>query len=229
MENLIVFLLQAVVISLSGVMAPGPITAAALAAGVHSRHAGARIALGHGIIEFPLMLFIVGGMGTLLASERAQIGIGLAGGAFLIFMGLQMFRTLRLGRDREGILGPAFDDVARDTAKRRSGRDPIWTGIILTGGNPYFLIWWATVGLALTSRALELSLLAFGLFAIAHWLCDLVWLEALSWASFKGSKLLGDRSEVFVQAICALALLFFGVMFIYGGAHGLQPVGLVQR
>lgn len=203
MEALIVFLLQAVIISLSGVMAPGPMTTAALAAGAKSRHAGARMALGHGIVEFPLMLLIMAGMGTLLASERVQIGIGLAGGAFLILLGVQMLRNL---------------GAESDAAGPNSGRGPIWTGIILSGGNPYFLVWWATVGLALASRASELGVLAFGLFAVAHWLCDLVWLEALTMATFKGSELLGRRGQRAVLTVCALALLVFGVMFIHDAA-----------
>ena len=75
-------------------------------------------------------------------------------------------------------------------------------GIILTGANPYFLVWWATVGLALTTQAVELGLLAFALFSVVHWLCDLVWLEALSLASHKGTELLGGRVQRIV--LCGL-------------------------
>ena len=206
MEALVFFLAKAVVISLSGVMAPGPMTAAALATGTRSRHAGAGIAVGHGVVEFPLMLLIMSGLSTPLASQGVRVGIGLAGGVFLVFMGVQMLRNLRANKD---------------PATQYAGRGPFWTGIILSGGNPYFLFWWATVGLALASQAAELGVLAFGLFAIAHWLCDLVWLEALSLASFKGSKLLGDRNRRIVLALCALALLFFAVMFIHDAARQL--------
>ena len=161
------------------------------------------MALGHGAVEFPLMLFIMAGMGTLLAAAHVRVGIGLAGGAFLIFMGVQMLRGLRRNSA---------------PASQYGSKNPIWTGIILSVSNPYFLLWWATVGLALTSRALELGVLAFGLFAIAHWLCDLIWLEVLSMASFKGSKLLGGRNQRIVLIVCALALLLFGAMFIHDAA-----------
>ena len=53
------FLLQAVLISLSGVMAPGPLSAAIVGQGRRSPHAGALVALGHGIVEFPLMAVIL--------------------------------------------------------------------------------------------------------------------------------------------------------------------------
>lgn len=57
------FLVTTVAISLSGVMAPGPITAATLAAGTRSRHAGVLVALGHLVIELPLVLLLVAGIG----------------------------------------------------------------------------------------------------------------------------------------------------------------------
>jgi len=205
MSGLVVFLLQAMLISLSGVMAPGPLTAAALAAGTRSRHAGARMALGHGVVEFPLLFLIMVGLGTLLASDAARVGIGVAGGGFLIYMGVQMIRNLR----------------AADPAVQYGQQGPLRTGIVLSASNPYFLFWWATVGLALASRALELGVLALVLFAAAHWLCDFVWLEALSLASFKGSKILGGRNQRIILTVCALALLFFGVMFIHDAARRL--------
>ena len=94
-------------------------------------------------------------------------------------------------------------------------RGLVLTGILLSLGNPYFLLWWATVGLALATQAVRLGVLAFALFAVIHWLCDLIWLEALSWTGFKGSKLLGGRSQRVVLVVCSLVLILFGVMFIY--------------
>jgi threonine/homoserine/homoserine lactone efflux protein len=200
LHPLILFLFQTVVISLSGVMAPGPVTAATFAAGTRSRHAGGLIALGHGVVEFPLMLLLMAGMSTLFRSEGVRIGIGLVGGAFLLHMGVQMLKGL----------GKTDESIAKFTAA-----NPIWIGIALTAGNPYFLLWWATVGLSLAGRAIELGVLAFGLFAVVHWLCDLIWLEALSLASFKGTSLLGGRSQKIVLGVCAVALIVVGGMFVY--------------
>jgi len=48
-----------------------------------------------------------------------------------------------------------------------------------------------------------------------HWLCDLVWLEILSQASFRGTRVFGERSQRIVTTICALALLVLGTMFVW--------------
>lgn len=201
MTALILFLAKAVTISLSGVMAPGPVTAATIAAGTRSRHAGGLIAVGHGIVELPLVLCIWAGMGRLfLQSETVKMVIGFVGGAFLLFMGIQMLRSV--GKNNEKVI-------------QHTSQNPLWTGIILSAGNPFFLLWWPTVGLVLIKDVQEFGGLAFALFITTHWLCDLVWLEALSWTSFKGAKLLGGRTQYVVLLVCSLTLVSFGLFFIY--------------
>ena len=185
---------------------PGPLTAAAVAMGTRSQYAGTLIAVGHGIIEFPLMILIVLGMDKLLKSTKTKIIIGLAGGAFLLVMAIQMFTTL---------------GVANEPQTEAVSSSPVLVGIILSVGNPYFLLWWATVGLRLASDASRLGILAFVLFAIVHWLCDFIWLGVLSWASFKGTGLLGPSGQLILLLICSLALLVFGVVFIYSAGSTL--------
>jgi threonine/homoserine/homoserine lactone efflux protein len=202
---MLAFLLSAVAISLSGVMAPGPITAATLAAGARFRHAGAFIALGHAAVEMPLILLLAAGIGAFLGSPAVKAGIGLLGGVVLMLMGAQLLLSLRKCKT---------DSEA--TVERR----PFMTGVVLTGANPYFLFWWATVGLALATQAAEYGALALLVFAVVHWLCDFVWLEVLSWAGFQGSQVFGMRSQKTVAVICAVVLVAFGVKFLYDAGIG---------
>jgi len=197
--ELLFFLATVFGISLSGALAPGPVTAAAIGMGSRNRFAGTLMALGHGVVEFPLMVLLIFGVGRFLQIPWVEVGIGLIGGAVLVLMAVQMFRGLLRAGDQEVRIA-------------RSG--PFAAGVLLTGGNPYFLIWWATVGLALITDARGFGVWAFVLFALAHWSCDLIWLTTLSWASFKGSVLLGPRRQRFVLAGCAAAMFGFGLYFI---------------
>jgi len=199
---LLSFLAQAVGVSLSGVMAPGPATAATIMAGVHRKHAGLLIALGHAVVEVPLMLLVMWGV-TLLKSEWFAVTVALVGGGCLLYMG-------------GGMLAAMTKPIVQTGAG--SSRGPFLTGIIVTGGNPYFLLWWPTVGLALCIKAIAFGPAAFALFAFAHWLCDLAWMEVLSVTSFKGSKWLGPKRQKYILGICGAALVCFGVKFIAEGA-----------
>ncbi|KPL23834.1 MAG: hypothetical protein AMJ75_05265 [Phycisphaerae bacterium SM1_79] len=185
-------------------MQPGPVTATAITMGARNRYAGSLMAVGHGVIEFPLMVVIILGLGKYFKLAKVQVAIGLAGGVFLILMGAQAFLSLRAKADAE---------------PRALEAKPILAGIVLSVGNPYFLIWWATVGLALATQATKWGIWAFGLFALAHWSVDLVWLQILSWASFKGSVLLGPNGQRIVVVVCSAAMFLFGLFFIYNAAN----------
>jgi len=198
---LLTFLVEAVFISLSGVMAPGPMTAVAMGKGSDYPHTGALLAVGHGIIEFPLMVSILYGFGVLLSRDGVKAGIALVGGLFLLGMAIGMFRGIKRA----------------DARVATTLRSPVVAGIALSAGNPYFLVWWATVGATLVTRSIELGLLGFVLFALLHWMCDLVWLEALSFLSSKGQRVFGRAFQRGAFALCGGMLLFFGGKFLFDG------------
>lgn len=192
------FLLEASLISLSGVMAPGPLTTVAVGKGSKSPHVGGLVAIGHGIVEFPLMVFIFYGLGSLLTRAYVKAVIAPIGGLFLLLMGLDMFRSIK-----RSTTGSMADD-----------RSPILAGMLLSAGNPYFLVWWATVGATLIFRSMNFGWMGFVSLAVVHWLCDLGWLYFLSVLSFRGGQFFGRRFQQVVFALCGGFLLFFGGKFI---------------
>ena len=127
MKELTLFLVQAVIISLSGVMAPGSITAATIAQGTRSRWAGGLISVGHGMVEIPLIFALMLGLHFIFEVDAVKILIGLAGGGFLLWMGTGMLRQTQ-------------DPEAVHNGHVKSGS--VATGVILSATNPYFLLWW---------------------------------------------------------------------------------------
>ncbi|MBD3390677.1 MAG: hypothetical protein GF418_01495 [Chitinivibrionales bacterium] len=192
------FLAQVVLVSLSGVMAPGPMSAVALGKGSRSPHAGLLISVGHGMVEIPLMILLLLGLGVFLEHGWVQVGLGLLGGGVLLWMGVGMFRSINV----EGIRG-------KDHA-----HSPILAGIFMSGGNPYFLIWWATIGITLIVRSVEFGIVGVVAFAIVHWLCDCLWMWFLSALSFKGGRFFGGSFQKVLYAMCGLVLMGFGVKFV---------------
>lgn len=192
------FLLQTVFISFSGVLAPGPITAVTVGKGSKNPHAGALISLGHGIVEFPLIILIFLGFDSLIKIQYVRESIGIAGGLFLLWMGIDILRSLKI------------DNIKEKTEKHK----PITAGILLSIGNPYFIIWWATLGAALIMRSAEFGLLWFAVFALVHWLCDFLWLYFLSIMSYKGGVFFGKKFQKGIFLICGIFLFFLGGKFI---------------
>ncbi|MBN2588413.1 MAG: LysE family transporter [Sedimentisphaerales bacterium] len=198
---LLIFLGSVFIISISGALQPGPVTATTITMGAKNKWAGTLLAIGHGIIEFPLMVIIILGMGKYFEMPKVQITIGLAGGFFLVLMGIQIFLNLKSNTDNES---------------KALHEKPVLAGIILTASNPYFLLWWATVGLKLAQEAKGFGIWAFAIFAFVHWSVDLIWLQFLSLASFKGSTLLGRKGFLYILGFCGFMLFVFGLFFLYG-------------
>jgi threonine/homoserine/homoserine lactone efflux protein len=198
-HNLIIFLFSAVMISLSGVLSPGPMTAAVIQQGSRSGLTGMYIAFGHGVIEMPLIVLIFFGAGSLLKLEVVRIMIGITGGLYLLFIGTGLLRTK----------GNA------EVAKVGKMPSSFYSGLLLSIGNPYFLLWWATIGVGLVMSASKFGVIGLILFALFHWLCDLLWYSFLSLASFKGIKMFGAGFYKKVSIVCGLAMFFYGGVFIF--------------
>jgi len=195
------FLLEAVVVSLSGVMAPGPITSVSVGFGNEDPWAGARVAVGHGLVEFPVMAGVLFGIGAVIDLPAVQAAIAFVGGGFLLYMAIGLLRGVR-GEEVSGM---------------ESSRSPVVAGAVLSAGNPYFLIWWATVGASLILRAVEFGVWGFVIFGAAHWTCDLAWDTFLSSLSFKGGQFFGRRFQKIIFGISGVFLLFYsGKLFLDG-------------
>jgi len=196
-SNLGLFLLSIVGISLTGVMLPGPMTAATIAKGYGNRDAGALIAVGHGVVEVPLIVAIYFGFGQLVNSAHVVTGIYIAGGLMLLYLAFRMLRTI--GGTPGEVAGLPSSSVV--------------TGIVLTGGNAAFYVWWATVGVALVAGAARFGVTGLVLFTVVHWVCDLGWSEFLSASTFKSRRWWNRRVQKAVFTVCGLILGGFGVWF----------------
>jgi threonine/homoserine/homoserine lactone efflux protein len=194
------FILQIIIISLTGVMLPGPMTAIAIGKGSKMPHSGLLMALGHGIIEIPLIFLIFFGFGYLFQYLIIKILISIIGGIFLTFTAINMLKSIK----------------NIDSEKTETGNaSPIISGIILSAGNPPFLLWWITIGNILIFKAYNFGLVTLILFIILHLSCDAVWLDILSFLSYKGGKFFGNIFQKIIFAVCGVLLLFFGGKFIY--------------
>ena len=197
-SDLLLFLGFVIIVSMSGVMMPGPVLAGTITKGYKDKYAGIWIALAHGCVEFPLIALIYFGLGSFFEDDTTMMAIGLVGGAMLLYMGFGMIRHRRVDPEEEKYLP----------------YHPFWVGIITSLSNPYFFLWWATVGLLLITQANNFGAWVVALFAVLHWSVDLVWDAFVGFATFRSRKLWTPRTQEFVLGGCGLVLFAFGIYFI---------------
>jgi len=194
-------LLSVVIISFSGVMAPGPMFAVTLAKSYKSPLAGTQIALGHAVIEVPLILLIYFGFARFFENSTVQLILSLVGGGMIIWMGISMFRI-------------RTEVVQKD---KDLPYNAFTAGILTSVFNPFFLLWWATIGSMLVMRFLDFGITGLVIFIIAHWLCDLVWLSLISILIYRTHTLWGLKFQEWAFIACSLLLVGFGGWFMISG------------
>ena len=196
--DIYVFLASVVLISLSGVLMPGPLFAVTIQKAAKSKSAGALIAVGHGIVEFPLMFLIFFVLSQFAIPNYVQVAVELVGGLLMILMGVQTFRKRH----------------AAQNEPMTSQRESVLAGIRTTAVNAGFILWWLTVGTALILNAKLFGLIGFSAFAGIHWLCDFSFYTLAAFAVFKSQRFWNDQVKMAITFFCVAVFVGFGVYFV---------------
>jgi threonine/homoserine/homoserine lactone efflux protein len=189
-------------IALSGALAPGPLLAAVIYESTrHGWYAGPMVVLGHAIIEVIMVALIMLGVTRFINNPFALKMISFAGAFILLYFGIQM--PLSLSRS----------SLAMET-KNKKRANLTAMGITLSIANPYWGIWWLSIGLGLVLAAQQKGFLAVGVFFLGHILADLGWYSAVSLTFSKGKRFISDTAYKIILGICACVLVGFSVRFV---------------
>lgn len=204
------------IIGLSGAMMPGPLLALTVRDTTRRGFIAAPLlVLGHGILELALVVLLLFGLAEWLRGEAATIVIALAGCAALFWMAAGMVREIR---------GLRFDASAGAAADERPGSvktqgfwRPVFDGVVASIGNPYWSLWWATIGLGylVISHAQGMAGVAF--FFAGHILSDAAWFLFVGFTVSMGRGRFSDRIYRGIVGVCAGFLFFFALSFGYYG------------
>ena len=201
MVQILEFAILVIVISASGVMAPGPLFAANVSYGLREgTRAGFKMAIGHTIVEFPLVILLGIGVFSLESFPEFRTVISVLGAITLfVFATIQIRTTLR----------------GKELVLSNLKQGPLIAGIVFSALNPFFIIWWLAVGFKLISDAMSMwafagILIVFGL----HIWMDFAWLGTVSFLSSKSSRILSNRNYKILMIGLSLMLIYFGITFL---------------
>jgi threonine/homoserine/homoserine lactone efflux protein len=197
------------VIALSGALMPGPVLTVTISESTKRGFwAGPLIILGHGILELALVVLLLLGLGPYLSKDIVFGVVGVCGAAILMWMALGMFRSipsLKLN------LEPGEE----------AGGNPVRSGVLMSLANPYFTIWWATIGVGYIVYAMKFGAVGVIAFFAGHISADFAWYSVVSFTISRGRSLISDGLYKRIIGFCASGLVIFSGWFGYMGVQKL--------
>jgi threonine/homoserine/homoserine lactone efflux protein len=198
------FAATVIILSASGALAPGPLFFVTVSHGIKSgTKSGILFSIAHSIVEFSLVMLLALGLLSVANVPAVRLAVGVAGGAALIIFGAMQIRG-------------SFSYKPEETKTGQSAtRNLLLIGLALTGLNPYFIVWWLTVGANLIFISLEFAGLAGVVFMfVCHVWVDYAWLILVSGFAKRSSKILRFKWYRVLMAVFGLVLICFGISFL---------------
>jgi threonine/homoserine/homoserine lactone efflux protein len=229
MELLAIFS-TAFVVGFSGAMMPGPLLTVTIAESARRGFiTGPLIVLGHAVLELTLIFALVNGLSAFLTKAGVSNTVAVLGGAFLIYMGCVMARDVRAGKVSLNMEQPAAESAGPGT--RGSGEkagaatsagggvrlNPVAAGILISLSNPYWILWWATIGLGYITLSLRGGFPGLASFFTGHILADFVWYCLVAAAVAGGRRFMSDGVYRGILIVCGIFLVGLGGYFLYDG------------
>jgi len=197
----------AFLLGLSGAMMPGPMTFATIdRATRYGVRTGPLVTLGHGIPEVLITVGLIFGLGRVLAMHSVAGTIGVLGAVVLIWMGCGMIKDARSGRLSLDPKGGGISSVG-----------PFAAGILTTLTNPYWFVWWGTVGAFYVLQTWKQGLFILASFFIGHIMADLFWMTLMAFAGVTGRRFLSDKFYRGLVITLGFFLIGMAGYFLYSG------------
>lgn len=197
------------IVALSGALMPGPLLTVTISESPRRGLAtGPLLILGHGLLELTLVAALIMGLAPLLKKPLVFTATALLGAMVLGWMAWGMFRAL-----------PRLTLHSAPTTA--TSRNLVAAGALLSIVNPYWSIWWVTIGLGYITHCFTFGAWGIVFFFTGHILADLAWYAAVSTAVWKGRGLITDRIYRWMVGACAAFLVVFAGLFAFSGLRGI--------
>lgn len=200
----------AFMVGLSGAMSPGPYLTVTISRTLSKGRLSAFLMLvGHAVLEAALLVGFAFGLQHFLERPSVVTGLGIIGGLVLVWMGGDLLNG--------AIRGSIATDL--EAAEEDSRLGPIAHGAIVSLSNPYWTLWWATIGVTLAAQGLQIGPLGVLAFFVGHQLADVTWYAFVILAVSKGRHLLSPRVYRLIIGGLSVFLILLGIRFLAEGAR----------
>lgn len=216
--NIIKIIITSFIMGLSGAMMPGPLLAVTITETIKKGFkAAVLIIVGHSVLELFLTGALALGLGSFIKNNSIVTGlIGIVGGSVLMWMAFGMIVEARKSKT---------NDITKVDEKKKRRIGPFGLGIVISASNPYWTIWWVTIGASYLLVHTETKFLDISAFYFGHISSDFVWYSLVGLAIVYGKQIFSTKFYKWLLIVCGVFLIFMAIYFLYSGGRFLLTGG----
>ena len=191
-------------VGLSGAVAPGPLLTAVIGDVARTGFWTAPLlVLGHALLELVTVLALARGLARAIRNPTVLRAIAALGGIVLLVLGGDLVRAAWIGAVQ-------LEEVQTASAAAL----PMLTGVVVSVSNPYWVLWWVTVGAGYTALALRHGTAGLGAFYVGHIMADFGWYVPIALLVSAGQELFDAEVYRFIIGLAGAFLIAMGLFFI---------------
>ena len=212
--------LTAFIVGFSGAITPGPLLLVTISQTLKiGLIAAIMIVAGHSLLELFTVVGLTFGLKEVMDKPFIFKMIGMTGGVVMLWMAVWMIKDAF--RHTGASIGSLLEKIQL-SERKEEGRflKPFGLGVVVSLSNPFWTIWWLTVGASFVSRAIKGGFILLPSFYIGHISSDLAWYGVVGISLTLGGRFINDRVYRIFLLLCSMFLFLFGAYFIYTAVKG---------
>jgi len=199
------------IVGFSGALVPGPMLTLVISSVARKGFwTSFFIVVGHSLLELVVVISFFLGILKYLSSPLITKIIGILGGTLLLYIGVDIIISVfkkKYTIDFKSML-------KQRTITGKSTGTVILKGILISLMNPYWYIWWISIGAAFLIKSVEFNTLGVSSFYVGHISADFIWYLFIGFLVNTGRRFFNQKIYNGILIACSIFLFYLGIKFI---------------
>ena len=201
----------AMIVGFSGALSPGPMLTLVISSTAEKGFwTSFFIVVGHAILELAVVAAFFLGLIRYLENPLISKVIGIVGGVFLIYLGIDIIISVF----RKKFLIDFKSVLKQRTMNARSTGIIMAKGVLVSLMNPYWYIWWISIGAAFIIRSVKFDVAGVAAFFTGHISADFIWYLFIGFLISTGRRFFNQKVYNIILIVCSIFLFYLGIRFI---------------
>ncbi len=211
MIELVEIFFGAMVVGFSGALVPGPMLTLTISSVAQKGFwSSFFISLGHSILELLVVISFFLGILKYLDNQIIIKIVGILGGLFLLYLGADILYSVFKKKIKLN-LDPGLNKKNIDI---KYSFNFMLKGAIVSLINPYWYVWWISIGAAFMIKSVKFNLIGVSSFYLGHISADFIWFMFVGFLISSGKKFFNQKIYKTILIICAIFLFYLGIKFL---------------